>query len=132
MRLARKSAGPRTSRSPSIVRPDPMHPSSSSLSLLVNQRMGNPTPVVKELPSSSIVLPMVFWWSFSEVHMSLASKVVAGVVLLIAVGRLTADDAPPRDQKIFEFGKPPVAKSETSEAKGKVDAAWKEMNHAIL
>jgi hypothetical protein len=65
--------------------------------------------------------------------MSLASRVVAIVVLLlIGAGRSVADDAPPRDRSIFEFGKPPAAKAETDQAKAKVDAAWKEMNRAIL
>jgi hypothetical protein len=50
---------------------------------------------------------------------------------VISFNRSFADD-PPRDRNIFEFGKPPVAKSETDQGKAKVDAAWKEMNRAIL
>jgi hypothetical protein len=63
--------------------------------------------------------------------MSSILKCVTIIALLSVSVSLLADD-PPRDRSIFEFGKPPAAKAETPEAKGKVTAAWKDADRAIV
>jgi hypothetical protein len=63
---------------------------------------------------------------------SVSRLVTIVALLLILIGRSAADDAPPRDRNIFDFGKPPASKSETADAKAKIDAARKEMDRAIL